>query len=72
MTSFTDVAVKTVALALRKHPYMNALLEGDSLRLMTDIHIGIAVEAQDATLVVPVVRDAADKEVAQSQPIVAT
>ena len=54
--SYTDMVVKAAALALRRHPMLNATVEGDHIRLLPDIHIGIAT-AVDEGLLVPVVRE---------------
>jgi pyruvate dehydrogenase E2 component (dihydrolipoamide acetyltransferase) len=65
--AYTDLIVKAVALALKEHPRVNAWIEGESLHLVQDIHIGVAV-ALDEGLIVPVVRNADRKslrEIAQ-------
>ena len=65
--TYTDLIVKTVALALREHPRVNPWIEGEQLHLVGDIHIGVAV-ALDEGLIVPVVRNADRKslrEIAQ-------
>jgi pyruvate dehydrogenase E2 component (dihydrolipoamide acetyltransferase) len=65
--TYTDLIVKTVALALREHPRVNTWIEGEQLHLVQDIHIGVAV-ALDEGLIVPVVRNADRKllgEIAQ-------
>ena len=53
----TDLLVKVVALALRDHPAANAHIDAETVRIMPDIHIGIAT-AVEGGLIVPVVRDA--------------
>lgn len=53
--SYNAILVKTVALALRLHPKMNASVEQGSITVWKQIHIGLAMEANDA-LIVPVVR----------------
>jgi pyruvate dehydrogenase E2 component (dihydrolipoamide acetyltransferase) len=65
--TYTGLIVKAVALALKEHPRVNAWIEGESLHLVQDIHIGVAV-ALDEGLIVPVVRNADHKslrEIAQ-------
>ena len=52
-----DVVIKAVAVALRAHPRLNAVLLGDEIELLDDIHIGFAVQV-DEGLLVPVIRDA--------------
>ena len=58
--TYTDLIVKAAALALKEHPRFNAWLEGESLHLVQDIHIGVAV-ALDEGLIVPIVRNADQK-----------
>jgi pyruvate dehydrogenase E2 component (dihydrolipoamide acetyltransferase) len=53
---YTDFLVKLAALALPKHPLLNARLEGDRILVSEAIDIGIAVDT-DSGLLVPVVRD---------------
>jgi pyruvate dehydrogenase E2 component (dihydrolipoamide acetyltransferase) len=55
--SFNDLIIKAVALALRKHPYLNAAWMGDHIRLYQEIHIGFAVAVEEG-LIVPVIRHA--------------
>jgi len=53
--SFNDIVIKAAALALRKHPKVNASWLGDKIRYHKQIHIGMAV-AVDEGLIVPVIR----------------
>jgi pyruvate dehydrogenase E2 component (dihydrolipoamide acetyltransferase) len=62
--SINDFIVKAVALALRRHPKLNASYSGDQLVLHRHIHIGIAV-ATDEALIVPTVRGADGLPMAQ-------
>jgi pyruvate dehydrogenase E2 component (dihydrolipoamide acetyltransferase) len=55
--SYTDLVIKAVAKALRQHPLLNATMTATEVRLLPEIHIGMAV-ALDNGLVVPVVRNA--------------
>jgi pyruvate dehydrogenase E2 component (dihydrolipoamide acetyltransferase) len=55
--SFNDLIIKAVAMALRKHPYLNAAWMGDHIRLYQEIHIGFAVAVEEG-LIVPVIRHA--------------
>jgi pyruvate dehydrogenase E2 component (dihydrolipoamide acetyltransferase) len=55
--TYTDLLIKAAALALRKHPRLNATVTSQEIRVLPDIHIGMAV-ALDEGLVVPVVRNA--------------
>jgi len=61
--TYTDLIVKACALALRQHPRLNATLDGDTIRLLPDINIGLAVALDDG-LIVPVIRHADQKSVA--------
>jgi len=54
--SYNAILTKITAMALRIHPNINASVEGDSIRLWKQVHIGLAMEANDA-LIVPVVRN---------------
>jgi pyruvate dehydrogenase E2 component (dihydrolipoamide acetyltransferase) len=53
----TDLVIKAVAIALKAHPQLNAVLLGDEIELLEEIHVGIAVPLEDG-LLVPVVRHA--------------
>src|SRR2546421_7476657 len=55
--TYTDLVVKAVARAVKGYPRLNAWIEGEQIRLVPAIHIGVAV-ALDEGLIVPVVRDA--------------
>ncbi|HEX6910009.1 MAG TPA: pyruvate dehydrogenase complex dihydrolipoamide acetyltransferase [Longimicrobium sp.] len=56
-TSPNDLVIKAVAVALRRHPFVNAAWTGDAIHLYEQVHIGVAV-AIDEGLITPVVRDA--------------
>jgi pyruvate dehydrogenase E2 component (dihydrolipoamide acetyltransferase) len=58
--TYTDLIVKASAIALAEHPGVNALLEGNVIRLLPEINIGVAV-ALDEGLIVPVVHRASEK-----------
>ncbi len=62
--TYTDLVVRAAALALRDHPRLNAQWAGDGVRLLPDIHVGVAV-ALDEGLVVPVIRHADRATLAQ-------
>ncbi len=62
--TYTDLIVRAVAVALREHPAVNARWEGEGVRRLPEIHIGVAV-ALDEGLVVPVVRNADRATLAQ-------
>lgn len=55
-TSYNDLLICVLARALRDHPRMNASLDGDSLKIWREIHIGLAVDTERG-LMAPVVRN---------------
>jgi pyruvate dehydrogenase E2 component (dihydrolipoamide acetyltransferase) len=55
--TYTDLLIKAAALALRKHPRLNAIVVGEEIHVHPDINIGVAIALDDG-LVVPVVRNA--------------
>ena len=61
--SVTDILVKAVAKALQAHPGINSTLSGDEIRVLQDIHVGVAI-AIPGGLVVPVVKNADQKSLA--------
>jgi pyruvate dehydrogenase E2 component (dihydrolipoamide acetyltransferase) len=62
----TAVLARIVSLALCEHPRLNAHFTGDEIREYRTVHLGIAV-ARDDGLVVPVIRHAEQKKLAQIQ-----
>lgn len=62
--SFNDLIVKAAAMAIRKHPHVNASWMEDKIRIHHHIHIGIAVAVEQG-LLVPVLRFADQKTIAQ-------
>ena len=60
--SFNDLIAKATARTLSEFPRVNSLAEGDHFRYASQINIGVAVAAEQG-LVVPVIRDAAEKTV---------
>ena len=58
--SFNDIIVKASAVALRKHPLVNASFLKDKMRINHHIHIGVAVAVDDG-LLVPVIKFADNK-----------
>jgi pyruvate dehydrogenase E2 component (dihydrolipoamide acetyltransferase) len=62
--SFNDMVVKACAMALRLHPKVNSSWRGETIRYNEHVHIGVAV-AVDEGLLVPVVRFANEKGLAQ-------
>jgi pyruvate dehydrogenase E2 component (dihydrolipoamide acetyltransferase) len=61
--TYTDLIVRACALALRQHPRLNATLEGETIRLLPQINIGLAVALDDG-LIVPVIAAADQKSLA--------
>ena len=55
--SLNDIVVKAAAMALIKHPFVNASYQGDSIRFYEQADIGVAVAIEDG-LITPVVRGA--------------
>ena len=55
--SLNDFVVRAAALALRQHPLLNATIVDREIRLLSHIHMGLAV-AVPGGLMVPVIRDA--------------
>ena len=62
--SFNDIVIKAVAMALRKHPYVNASIDSEKITLHGDINIGVAV-AVDEGLMVPVIHHADYKSLSE-------
>ncbi|MCY4418961.1 MAG: dihydrolipoamide acetyltransferase family protein [Cytophagales bacterium] len=62
--SYNDYILKAVAKALRKHPYVNATLHGDRIRLHKGVHLGVAIAIPEG-LVVPVLRSADQKSLSE-------
>jgi pyruvate dehydrogenase E2 component (dihydrolipoamide acetyltransferase) len=62
--SVTALLVKITAWALKRHPWLNSTLQGDEIRLLPDINIGVAV-ALEQGLIVPVVRAVDTKGVSE-------
>ncbi len=58
--SFNDMVVKAAAMALRRHPAVNASWIGDKIRRYSHVHVGVAVAIEDG-LIVPVIRFADQK-----------
>ncbi|HIE29309.1 TPA: 2-oxo acid dehydrogenase subunit E2 [Candidatus Poribacteria bacterium] len=79
--SYTDLLVKIIALALRKHPMLNSTLSEDGIHLLKDINIGVAIALDENSplckghppledgaggiLIVPVVRHADKKTLSE-------
>lgn len=55
--TYTDLVIRAVAKALKKHPTMNSQLTDAEIVLKGRVHVGMAVALEEG-LVVPVIRDA--------------
>ncbi|GAB4252749.1 MAG: pyruvate dehydrogenase complex dihydrolipoamide acetyltransferase [Vicingaceae bacterium] len=55
--SFNDIIIKAAAVALEKHPKVNAAWLGTKIRYNKHVHVGVAVAVEEG-LLVPVVRHA--------------
>ena len=55
--SLTDVLTFAVSRTLREFPDLNARLEGEQIKVLEDIHLGVAVATPEG-LIVPVIRHA--------------
>ncbi|MDX1547630.1 MAG: dihydrolipoamide acetyltransferase family protein, partial [Rhodothermales bacterium] len=59
--TFTPFFVHAAVEALREHPVLNSSVDGNRILVKKDYHIGIAVALENAGLIVPVIRDAGQK-----------
>lgn len=55
--SYSDILVKAVASTLDEHRMLNSTLEGEQIKILEDVNVGVAV-ATERGLVVPVVHNA--------------
>lgn len=62
--SFNDIILKAVAVALSRHPEVNAQWLGDRIRQHHRVHIGMAVAIEDG-LITPVIFDADRKRLSE-------
>lgn len=62
--SLNDMMAKAVALALKRHPRLNATLEQETVQLHDMVNLGVAVNL-DEGLIVPVIRNAEQKDLGQ-------
>jgi len=63
-TSVNDFVIRAVALALRKHPNVNASWGDEAITQHGEIHVGVAVSTPEG-LITPVVRNADQKSILQ-------
>lgn len=59
--TFMPVFTEAVATALREFPMVNASVDGDKIILRSKVNVGIAVAKPDGNLIVPVIKDADQK-----------
>ncbi len=59
--TFMPVFTEAVASALSEFPFVNSSVDGDRIILKKDINIGIAVAKPDGNLIVPVIKNAEQK-----------
>jgi len=69
--TYTDLFVSIAARALKKHPIINSSLVDNEIKLWESINIGVAVALEDG-LIVPVIRDADKKSLAEISQTVKT
>ncbi|MGH7592232.1 MAG: dihydrolipoamide acetyltransferase family protein [Gemmatimonadales bacterium] len=62
--SFNDLIIRTVASALRQHPWVNAWWMDDKVRQWHEVHVGVAVAVEEG-LITPVIRHADQKSLRQ-------
>ncbi|HZA84705.1 MAG TPA: dihydrolipoamide acetyltransferase family protein [Actinomycetes bacterium] len=62
--TYTDLLVEIVARLLRDHPLLNATLTDQGIVCPDAVHMGVAVALEDG-LIVPVVRDAGSRSLAE-------
>jgi len=64
--SYNAIFIKIVAVALRRHPRINASVDGNEIRVWKQVNIGLAMESNDA-LIVPVLKAPDLKDIRQIQ-----
>jgi pyruvate dehydrogenase E2 component (dihydrolipoyllysine-residue acetyltransferase) len=62
--SLTEILIKAVALALRDYPRANVTLDGDKIKFLPEISIGVVVALEEG-LLIPVIRRAEAKSLSQ-------
>ncbi|SHJ31963.1 2-oxoglutarate dehydrogenase E2 component (dihydrolipoamide succinyltransferase) [Arenibacter nanhaiticus] len=56
--TFTPIFLEAVAMALKKYPMMNIIMDGDTVIKKKNINIGMAAALPDGNLIVPVIKNA--------------
>jgi pyruvate dehydrogenase E2 component (dihydrolipoamide acetyltransferase) len=62
--AYHDILIYIAARALREFPYLNARQEGEAIRRLPNVHMGLAVDTERG-LLVPVLREADRKSIVQ-------
>lgn len=60
--SVTDLLIRAAAIALLRHPGVNASFQGNAIRVFHRVHVGLAVALEEG-LITPVIRDCQAKSV---------
>lgn len=66
--TYTGILVKAAAIALKNHRIVNSTLEGDTIKVLKSINVGVAVDAEGG-LIVPVIHDADNKTLIEIAPL---
>jgi len=56
--TFTPLFIEAVVKCIKKHPWLNASVDGDKIIVRKDINIGMATALPSGNLIVPVIKDA--------------
>lgn len=56
--TYTPILIEAIVKCLRKHPMLNASVDGDRILIRRDINIGMATALPSGNLIVPVIRGA--------------
>ncbi len=56
--TFTPLFIEAVVKCIKKHPWLNASVDGDKIIVRKDIHIGMATALPSGNLIVPVIKEA--------------
>lgn len=56
--TFTPLFIEAVIRCIKKHPWLNASVEGDKIIIRKDINIGMATALPNGNLIVPVIQEA--------------
>lgn len=56
--TYTPLFIEAIVKCIKKHPWLNASVDGDKVIVKKDIHIGMATALPSGNLIVPVIKDA--------------